>query len=181
MDKKINIKKEKIGKLILVTGGQRSGKSEFAENLALQLSSCPVYLATARIFDEEMRKRVRLHQKRRENIWENLEEPLYASNANVNSDDVVLLDCLTLLSTNWFFEDDENIEAALSDIQNQLEGLFSKGSTIIIVTNEIGMGGVSDNELQRKFTDLQGWINQYVANRADDVYMLVSGIPVKIK
>ena len=172
---------ERHGKLILVTGGQRSGKSEFAENLVMQRSSCPVYLATARIFDKEMHNRVKKHQQRRGENWKTIEEPLYVSDIDVNNNDVVLLDCLTLLGSNWFFENKGNTENALSHIKNQLEGLFRKGIDLIIVTNEIGMGGISDNELQRKFTDLQGWLNQYVAKRADEVYFLVSWIATKIK
>lgn len=172
---------ERHGKLILVTGGQRSGKSEFAENLAMQRSSSPVYLATARIFDKEMHNRVKKHQQRRGENWKTIEEPLYVSDIDVINNDVVLLDCLTLLGSNWFFENKGNTENALSHIKNQLEGLFRKGIDLIIVTNEIGMGGISDNELQRKFTDLQGWLNQYVAKRADEVYFLVSGIATKIK
>ena len=181
MDKKTDIEKKIFSKITLVTGGQRSGKSEFAESLALKLSQRPAYLATARIFDEEMQQRVDLHKRRREDRWINLEEPLYVGETDLREADVILLDCLTLLSTNWFFEDKEDVERSLRDIREQIGKLISKGKSVIIVTNEIGMGGVSENAMQRKFTDLQGWMNQYVASIADDVYLLVSGIPLKIK
>lgn len=181
MDKKADIEERGFGKIILVTGGQRSGKSVFAEKLALDLTPRPVYLATARIYDAEMLKRVELHQKRREKNWRTIEEPLYISEIEIYDKEVVLLDCLTLLSTNWMFEEKEDLDNALASIKNQLSQLLHKDNTFIIVTNEIGMGGVSANPLQRKFADLQGWINQYVAKLAEDVYLLVSGIPVKIK
>lgn len=181
MDKEIIAENFSNPHIILVTGGQRSGKSEFAEKFAFGLSRCPVYVATAVVADEEMQKRVDLHKKRREHGWKNLEAPLVFSSLEVEKQDVVLLDCLTLLATNWFFEEKENVGNALTKIKDQLDILFSKVHTVIVVTNEIGLGGISPNKLQRKFTDLQGWINQYVASLAEEVYLMVSGIPVKIK
>ena len=181
MDKKTDIKEKSIGKIILVTGGQRSGKSLFAEQLSLRLSSNPVYIATATIHDDEMKNRVGKHRERRGPQWRNLELPLKVSSADISKDDVVLLDCLTLLATNWFFELREDSEAALAKVKQELKSLFEKGATIITVTNEIGMGGVSPNKLQRLFTDLQGSVNQFVANLSNEAYLLVSGIPVKIK
>ena len=82
---------------------------------------------------------------------------------------------------NWMFEKNENIGEALSALKSQISLVMESGAIVIIVTNEIGLGGVSENELQRKFTDLQGMINQYVSSIADEVYMVVSGIPMKIK
>ncbi len=168
-------------KVIMVTGGQRSGKSVFAETLALSLSKRPVYLATAEIFDEDMRHRVMIHRQRREQHWHNLEEPLYLSNVTLEEGDAVLVDCLTLWANNWFFKHNGKITPALETMQHELTKLFSRNLTLILVTNEIGLGGVSENALQRHFTDLQGTINQFVASAADEVYLTVSGIPVKIK
>ncbi|MBD5244244.1 MAG: bifunctional adenosylcobinamide kinase/adenosylcobinamide-phosphate guanylyltransferase [Barnesiella sp.] len=168
-------------KLIMVTGGQRSGKSVFAENLALSMSHRPVYLATARIYDEEMRRRVELHRERRHERWTNLESPLFVSEAKLSSSDVVLLDCLTLLATNWFFECQENAYEAFAEIRRQIDALLHNCASLIVVTNEIGLGGISANAMQRQFADLQGRINQHVATEADEVYLLISGIPVKIK
>lgn len=173
--------KAEAQRIIMVTGGQRSGKSVFAEKMALEMSSRPVYLATARVTDEEMRKRVETHRNRRRLRWKNLEAPLSIEGIAFSADDVVLLDCLTLWATNWLFEKNEDLDAALSELKHQIDTLVATGASFIIVTNEIGLGGVSPNALQRKFTDLQGLANQYVAAIADEVYMVVSGIPVKIK
>ena len=135
-------------KLILITGGQRSGKSKEAETLALSLSTNPVYVATAHIWDEEFRERVRRHQERRGPQWTNIEEEMALSRHDLTGR-VAVIDC--------------------------------HEATYIFVTNEIGSGGVSENAIQRKFTDLEGWMNQYIASKADEVILMVSGIPVKIK
>lgn len=165
----------------MVTGGQRSGKSVFAEQLALKMSSRPAYLATARVMDEEMRRRVEIHKKRRQLSWRNLEAPLTVEELTFHADETILVDCLTMWATNWLFEKNENLDSALSELKHQFDLLMQTGASMIIVTNEIGLGGVSPNALQRKFADMQGAINQYVASVSDEVYMLISGIPVKIK
>ena len=180
MDKTID-NKEEAPRIIMVTGGQRSGKSIFAEKLALDKSSHPTYLATARILDEEMRKRVAVHKNRRSAQWRNIEAPLGIETLKFSPNEVVLIDCLTLWATNWLFYKNENVDEALTALKYQIGLLKEAGVIIIIVTNEIGLGGVSSNTLQRKFTDLQGLINQYVSSIADEVYMIISGIPVKIK
>lgn len=167
--------------ITLITGGQRSGKSMFAESLALQRCSAPTYLATARIFDEDFRKRVEIHKQRRGTQWSSIEVPLMVGDVDIPEGSTVLLDCLTLLATNWLFECGEDIDIALARLKEQLEALIAKSENLIIVSNEIGLGGVSPNPLQRKFADLQGSINQFAAARADEVYMVLSGIPVKIK
>lgn len=165
----------------MITGGQRSGKSLFAEHLALSRSDQPCYLATARVFDEEFRKRVDVHKARRGDRWVNLEIPLKVSEAGIGEGDVVLLDCLTLLATNWFFECGEDVKSTVNSVTAELDALFSRMADVIVVTNEIGLGGVSPNALQRRFADVQGAVNQWVAERASEVYLMVSGIPVKIK
>ena len=165
----------------MVTGGQRSGKSVFAERLALSMSARPVYLATARVYDEEMRHRVEIHKQRRAHQWCNMESPLYITEHEFQDSDVVLLDCLTLWATNWFFELGEQLEKALGEMKRQIEAATNTGATFIMVTNEVGLGGISANAIQRRFADLQGYLNQFVAQKADDVYLIVSGIPVKIK
>ncbi len=168
--------------LILITGGQRSGKSQYAEQLALQLSPTPTYLATSRIWDDEFRDRVRRHQKRRGPEWTNIEEPLHLSTHPL-SGKVVLVDCLTLWTTNWFFDhQDWTTDQLLETIHHEIDLLNAiPNATIILVTNEIGMGGTSPNDLQRRFTDLLGWTNQYVASLAQQVILMVSGIPIKVK
>ena len=167
-------------RIILITGGARSGKSGYAEKLAQSLSDAPVYLATARIWDEEFRERVRRHQARRGPQWTNIEEEKSLSRHDL-AGRVVLVDCLTLWATNFFFDLDSDVDRALAALQAEFDRFTAQDATFILVTNEIGMGGTSDNDIQRRFTDLQGWMNQYAAARADEVVLMVSGIPVKIK
>lgn len=164
----------------LITGGERSGKSTFAEQEALRLSPQPVYLATARIWDEEFRQRILRHQERRGPEWTNIEEDLHPSCHELQGR-VVLLDCLTLWATNYFFDLQEDIDQALASLKEEFDKLVAQEATFLIVTNELGMGGVSTSRTQRLFTQLQGWMNQYVAARADQVTLMVSGIPVGIK
>ena len=130
----------------LITGGERSGKSAYAEAEALRLSPQPVYIATARIWDEEFAERVRRHQERRGPEWTNIEEEKALSRHPL-SGRIVLIDCVTLWATNFFFD-----------------------------LEQVPMDAV-----QRRFTDLQGWINQYIAARADRVTLMVCGIPVPVK
>ncbi len=167
-------------RVILITGGSRSGKSSYAEQLALSLSDAPVYLATARIWDEEFRERVRRHQERRGPQWTNLEEEKYLSRHDL-AGRVVVIDCMTLWATNFFFDLDSDVDAALDALKAEFDRFTDQDATFLFVTNEIGMGGVSDNTVQRRFTDLQGWMNQYAASLADEVILMVSGIPMKIK
>ena len=167
-------------RVVLITGGSRSGKSSYAEKLALDLSENPVYLATARIWDEEFRERVRRHQARRGPQWTNIEEEKYLSRHDL-SGRVVVVDCLTLWCTNFFFDLESDVDRALEAAKAEFDRFTAQDATFLFVTNEIGLGGTSDNEIQRKFTDLQGWMNQYAASRADEVILMVSGIPVKIK
>ena len=171
-------------KLILITGGQRSGKSTQAEKMALEMSPNPIYMATAHIWDDEFRERVRRHQQRRGPEWTNIEEEIYLSRHDI-SGRVVLIDCITLWLTNIFFTKNsttgESVDELLEFAKAEFDRFTSQDATFIFVTNEIGLGGVSENALQRKFTDLQGWMNQYIAPKADEVILMVSGIAVKIK
>lgn len=167
-------------KIILITGGQRSGKSTKAEELALSLSDNPVYLATAHIWDDEFRIRVQKHQERRGPEWTNIEEEKYLSKHDLTGR-VVVIDCVTLWLTNWISTDNADVDAILTAAKKEFDIFTSPDATYIFVTNEIGLGGVSTNQLQRKFTDLQGWMNQYVAQKADEVILMVSGIPVMVK
>ena len=171
----------KMTRILLITGGQRSGKSQYAEQLALSLSPNPIYVATARVFDEEFRQRVALHQARRGPQWTNIEEEKELAR-HIFSQRVVLVDCLTLWATNFFFDLNESTEQTLLALREQLEALFAQEDvTYIFVTNELGLGGVSPNATQRRFTDLQGSLNQIVAHQADEVTRMVSGIPIRIK
>jgi len=167
-------------KIILITGGQRSGKSSYAQRLALHLSENPVYLATSRVWDEEFRERVRRHQRDRGPQWTNIEEEKYLSRQAL-AGRVVVVDCVTLWATNFFFDNQANVEKSLRELQTEFDRFTEGESVFIFVTNEIGLGGVSADAVQRRFTDLQGWFNQYVAERADAVVCMVSGIPVAVK
>ncbi len=166
--------------IILITGGARSGKSSYAERLALSLSPNPVYLATSRIWDEEFRQRVLRHQANRGPEWTNIEEEKELSRHSLQGR-VVLIDCVTLWCTNYFFDLEADTDKALAAIKTEFDRLTEQEATFIFVTNEIGMGGISENLIQRKFTDMQGWMNQYIATRANQVLLMVSGIPVKVK
>lgn len=166
-------------RIILITGGQRSGKSQQAEQLALSLSDHPVYLATAHIWDDEFRERVKRHQERRGSQWTNIEEEKFLSRHDLTGR-VVVIDCVTLWITNFFFETSD-VAQTLEAAKEEFNRFTAPDATYIFVTNEIGSGGVSENVIQRKFTDLEGWMNQYIAQQADEVVLMVSGIPVKIK
>lgn len=167
-------------KVILITGGQRSGKSTKAEELALSLSPNPVYLATAHIWDEEFRERVRKHQERRGPQWTNIEEETQLSLHDMTGR-VIVIDCVTLWLTNFFFANNSDVDKSLELAKAEFDKFTEPDATYIFVTNEIGLGGVSENAIQRKFTDLEGWMNQYIASKADVVILMVSGIPIKIK
>ncbi len=167
-------------KIILITGGQRSGKSTKAEELALSLSPNPVYLATAHIWDEEFRERVRKHQERRGPQWTNIEEETQLSLHDMTGR-VIVIDCVTLWLTNFFFANNSDVDKSLELAKAEFDKFTEPDATYIFVTNEIGLGGVSENAIQRKFTDLEGWMNQYIASKADVVILMVSGIPIKIK
>ena len=167
-------------RIILITGGARSGKSTYAEKMALSLSSTPVYLATARIWDEEFRQRVIRHQQRRGQEWTNIEEEKQLSRHQL-SGRTILIDCVTLWCTNFFFDVNADTDSALTAAKEEFDHFTKQDATFIFVTNEIGMGATSDNDIPRKFTDMQGWMNQHIAAQADEVWLMVSGIPVKVK
>ena len=168
-------------KIILITGGQRSGKSKYAEELALKLADNPVYVATAHVWDEEFRERVHRHQERRGPQWTNIEEEKYLSQHDLTWR-VAVIDCVTLWLTNFFFENqNQDTQQILDIVKEEFDRFTAQDATFIFVTNEIGSGGVSVDPVQRRFTDLQGWMNQYIASRADEVFLMVSGIPLKIK
>jgi len=167
--------------LYFITGGQRSGKSSFAQRLALKKTSNPVYLATARIWDEDFNQRVQRHRSDRGPEWTNLEEPVNLSHAEVTGR-VVVLDCITLWLTNLFFDHQEKpVDETLTMAKEEFDRLLEKDATLIVVSNEIGLGGHAGNAVARHFTDLQGWMNQYIAAQADEVVMMVSGLPLHLK
>lgn len=169
-----------MGSIALITGGARSGKSSYAQRLALERSDRPVYLATSRVWDQEHRLRIERHRADRGPQWETVEEPKNLSRRDFRGRTVVV-DCVTLWCTNFFYDFDSDVDRALDAVKSEFDRLAAQDADFIFVTNEIGLGGVSTDPLQRRFTDLQGWVNQYIAQRAGSVVLMVSGIPIKIK
>jgi adenosylcobinamide kinase/adenosylcobinamide-phosphate guanylyltransferase len=167
-------------RLIFITGGARSGKSRYAQELALQWSDAPVYVATARQFDEEFKQRVRRHQQERDHRWTSLEEEKYLSRLDL-AGKVVVIDCITLWLTNFFIDLRYDVDACLETCRKEIDALCGQNAVLLIVSNEIGMGVHAETEMGRKFTDLQGWMNQYIASRAGTVLLMVSGIPLTVK
>ena len=167
-------------RITLITGGQRSGKSSYAQKLALTLSLNPVYVATSAVWDEEHRQRIERHKADRGAEWTNIEELKELQNINVEGR-VVVIDCVTLWSTNFFTNFEGDTQQSLKAITSRFDQFVQQDAHFIFVTNEIGLGGISANDLQRRFTDLVGWVNQYIALKSDEVILMVSSIPMKIK
>lgn len=166
--------------LHLITGGARSGKSRYAQKLAHQQSDTPVYVATANVSDADFEQRVRRHQRERGPEWVNHEEPRYPSRLPLTGR-VVVIDCVTLWLTNFFSDTKYNADSSLNLFKQEVNTLLTTPARFIVVTNEIGMGVHAETAVGRKFTDLQGWANQYLAQRADEVTLMVCGLPVFVK
>ena len=165
----------------LITGGERSGKSGYGQDLAMSLSKNPMYVATARNWDGDFQKRIDRHQKDRDENWVNIEKEKQLSEIDF-SGKVALIDCITLWLTNFFVDTKNDVELCLEQAKKEIELVMQqKDITIIVITNEIGMGVHAATHVGRKFTELQGWMNQYLAKKADKVVLMVSGIPVPIK
>ena len=170
-----------MAKITLITGGQRSGKSSFAQKLALKKSNQPVYLATSRVWDKDHKKRIEKHRlDRSKDNWTTIEEEKFLSNLSFNNQ-VVLIDCVTLWLTNFYYDNNNDIEKSYHQAITEIDKLKKMNSEFIIVTNEIGMGAHPENLIQMKFGDLQGWVNQYIAKKAEKVLLMVSGIPLTVK
>ncbi|MDC0835597.1 bifunctional adenosylcobinamide kinase/adenosylcobinamide-phosphate guanylyltransferase [Geitlerinema sp. CS-897] len=166
--------------IYFVTGGQRSGKSKFAQQLAKRLSDTPIYLATSRIWDDNHLERIRRHQSDRDATWRTVEEEKYISKHQF-AGEVVVLDCITLWLTNFFMDTEGDIDESLKLAKRELLEVLKQDFTLIAISNEIGMGLHAENANGRKFVDLQGWMNQFVADLADEVFFMVSGLPLKVK
>lgn len=166
--------------MILITGGARSGKSRFAQQTALKLSKNPVYVATAKIWDADFQKRVERHQSERGPEWTAYEAEKDLWKLPLQ-DQVVVIDCVTLWLTNYFVLFKQDIDLCLKAFREEINLLKEKQATYLIVTNEIGMGLHPDSEIGRKFADLQGWANQFIAAEAEEVVLMVAGIPLYVK
>ncbi len=166
--------------LYYITGGERSGKSGYAQRLALQLSDTPYYLATSRVWDDDHRKRIDRHIADRDERWTSIEEEKEISKV-VKKDSIVVIDCVTLWLTNYYMDTKNDVQLSLSQAKAEFAKLLDINATIIIISNEIGMGVHATTEVGRKFTELQGWMNQHIASHADKAILMISGIPVEIK
>jgi adenosylcobinamide kinase/adenosylcobinamide-phosphate guanylyltransferase len=166
--------------MYFITGGERSGKSRYAQQLALRLSNSPVYLATARRWDEDFEKRIQRHVSERDERWTNIEEQVELHTA-IPAHAIVVIDCITLWLTNIFAAYKGNIDESLVKAKHVFDELRKANATLIIISNEIGMGVHASSESGRKFVELQGWINQHIAAGAEEVVLMVSGIPMLIK
>ncbi|WP_407931777.1 bifunctional adenosylcobinamide kinase/adenosylcobinamide-phosphate guanylyltransferase [Devosia sediminis] len=165
----------------LVLGGARSGKTSFAERLALRAGSRPAYLATANMLDDEMRDRVRSHQAGRGERFTTIEEPVELSHMIIKAGathDVILVDCLTLWITNLLIAS-EDVATAVSELCATLTEF--KAAKVILVSNEVGLGIVPDNAMARTFRDLAGSAHQRLGEICDDVYFVAAGLPLTMK
>jgi adenosylcobinamide kinase/adenosylcobinamide-phosphate guanylyltransferase len=177
-----------MARTIFITGGARSGKSRFAEELAQRFGAPLGYLATAQALDHEMHERVRRHQERRGEAWRTIEEPLHLTQALACCDftcKAVLVDCITLWLSNLLtcYEelDRDAGERIMDDVHRLAVTLREISTPVILVTNEVGLGIVPDNRLARLFRDIAGETNQLLAAAADEAWLVASGIPLRLK
>lgn len=192
------MKRETPPKLVLVLGGARSGKSAFAERLAASSGRRVAFIATATAGDDEMRERIARHRASRPQDWLTIEEPLQLAEAVRRAAalaDVLLLDCITLWLANWMAQpgnvelegasvlDGVNTGAILSDVEELLSTVatLGPGKTLILVSNEVGLGIVPAYPLGRIYRDTLGRVNQQLAEVSDRVYLMVAGLAVDIK
>jgi len=186
-----------MGKFILVTGGARSGKSRFAEKIMKDLAGPVLYLATAKICDEEMALRGEKHRQSRPADWDTIEA--YQGLGKIISEKGagyrgVLLDCITIMVTNLLFDlpemqqeelQSETIQKAedliMAEAKELVKGIAAQDATVVMVTNELGSGIVPEYPIARAFRDIAGRINQYLAAQADEVYLTVCGLPLRLK
>ena len=186
-------------RLIVILGGARSGKSAFAERLAASSDRSVAFIATAIAGDDEMRERIARHRASRPKAWHTLEEPLDLAGAvriASNLAEVLLLDCITLWLANWLFQqygtndEEEFASSALFDegaLKKEVGALLeavnflAPNKTLIVVTNEVGLGIVPAYPLGRVYRDALGYVNQCLARAANRVYLMVAGMAVDIK
>ena len=174
----------KAAKIVLITGGARSGKSSYALKLADEIRGRKAYLATAQPLDKEMEERIRKHKEGRSDEYISIEEPLEITQKLKEIDgsfEVIVIDCLTLWVSNLLHREECNLSRIEEEIREFVDCLKSLSARLILVTNEVGMGIVPDNELARTFRDLIGFANQLVAEIADGVVVMFSGSPLRLK
>lgn len=163
--------------ITLITGGARSGKTRYA----LDGSGEPedrTYIATAELLDDEMRQRAERHQRERGNRWRTIEEPFDIAPRIAELKGVVVVDCLTMWLSNWMLRDEPQLETQIEKLRSAIR---SAVCDVRAITNEVGYSIVPDNPLARRFRDWSGIMNQRVADVADSVYVMVCGIPTRVK
>lgn len=175
----------------MVTGGARSGKSEFAEQLVLHYADKCAYIATAEILDAEIAERVRMHKLRRSSKrWVNFEAPYDAQLTLAEAAqeaDAILFDCLTLYMSNLLYgkgseqHKDDKVNYVLGEIDKLLAGARATGKLVVFVSNEVGSGIVPDNAMAREYRDIAGWVNAKVASACDRAFLCVAGQAVDVK
>ncbi len=185
-----------MGRIILVTGGARSGKSSYAEQLVSLMGERIIYLATARALDQEMEDRIAKHRQQRPSAWRTIETPTSLAaviQAEGNGCDALLLDCLTVFLTNrilthavdWQRPDMGRLNAIEAELMDEVQAVVEAASgmqaQLVVVTNEVGFGIVPMSPLARFFRDCAGRANQRLAAAAAEVFLVVAGIPMRIK
>lgn len=184
--------KAQASRIVLCTGGARSGKSEFAERLVLSLPGQKGYVATGQAFDDEMKDRIAKHRARRGAQWRNFEIPFKLQETwptVLSQCDIILVDCLTMYTTNAMLADNPETQEQCHQLEQQLMTELSAviaqarqaQKTVVFVTNELGLGIVPGNAMARHFRDIAGLVNQTVATLADEVYLTLSGITIEVK
>jgi len=173
-----------MAQMFYVTGGSRSGKSSYAQQLAEKHPGKLLYVAPARVDDDEMAARIEMHQQARGERWQLLEEPLWLADRlsdAATGHGALLLDCVTLWISNLFFHFEEKQGPVLAEVDRLIELAWQLEEPLYLVSNELGSGIVPENKLARKFRDLAGIVNQRLAAAADGAWLVVSGLPVKLK
>jgi adenosylcobinamide kinase/adenosylcobinamide-phosphate guanylyltransferase len=165
---------------ILLLGGARSGKSRFGQQLALRLTPRPVYVATSRTWDEEHAARIERHRADRGPEWITIEEPLEISGAALGYP-VVLVDCVTLWLTNIFAQQNSDLDPSLDRAKAEIDRCLQRANTWIWISNELGQGVHASTMTARRFVDLQGFVNQYLAAQVEAVALMVAGLPHVVK
>lgn len=166
--------------LTLVLGGARSGKSRYAQAQALALSPRPLYVATSRVWDADHAERIARHRRDRGPEWRTIECELELGALELTGE-VAVIDCVTLWLSNFFSQLGADVDGCLERARAQIDQLALKPATLLVVSNELGQGVHAPTEVGRKFTDLQGLVNQHIAARAENVAWMVAGIPCYVK
>jgi adenosylcobinamide kinase/adenosylcobinamide-phosphate guanylyltransferase len=181
------------GRVVLVTGGARSGKSEYTEKLLSGIDDV-LYIATSKAEDDEMKKRIEKHRQRRNSRWSTYEGFRDLGKiVDMHAEKSIMLDCVTIMVTNIMFEgsmdfdsvSDSEIQNIIEEIEIQFKNLIDavrkSNRRLFMVTNEVGYGIVPENKIARVFRDIAGTINQYIASHCDEVYLVACGLPLKLR